>query len=680
MAENTGHEIATAYVSIVPSVRGMDDSLRSQLSGDGSPLQRQAHAAGTQAGDTIGSRITERVGAALAGVAIGDFLLKSIAAAEESVQATARLDAVARSMGGGVQYATDRLKDYAGELSKSLAVEDESILAVQTKLLTFQALADTADQAGGALDRATKAAFDLAAAGFGSAESNAVQLGKALQDPVKGMTALARSGVTFTEAEKARIQTLAESNRLGEAQAIILAAVEKQVGGVAEASVTATARISRVWGEVQEQVGTVLLPAVEAIADELDRSGTAAGGFLEPLLQASRAATALNDQMARLSTLLTGTEQQTVDLGANILDAFGAGTGEVARIITNIETLIELLGGDVVPRAHEAGTAVKTLADLAMGGGDGLTTAGSAADDASSSFTYFATTLGRVKGAFQQAAAAGQSYIDALNEARSIQASMEDMRFEASLRGLDQVTAAQRRLAREQEQLNGLDPGSLDYIRQQREVLAAQIALDDARYTQEQEALADRKAARQAARAEARAAAQEAAAAAEQMRQQAQQISDTLRDSLVGSFGNAPGASAAGMLEGLRIRLQQIKSFAANLNTLAERGTPAWLLNQIADAGIPDGAQMAATLATSSDVDFAKIARAASRVYAAATVAGNAQAARVTGVAPGPVAAGSPVAVQVYIGNEAIDRYVDVRVARADERQQQARRAGRRYA
>jgi hypothetical protein len=83
----------------------------------------------------------------------------------------------------------------------------------QAKLLTFGELAKSADQAGGAFDRATKAAIDMGAAGFGTAEMNAVQLGKALNDPIKGVAALAKSGVTFTEQEKEKIKTLVESNK-----------------------------------------------------------------------------------------------------------------------------------------------------------------------------------------------------------------------------------------------------------------------------------------------------------------------------------------------------------------------------------------------------------------------------------------------------------------------------------
>jgi hypothetical protein len=115
------------------------------------------------------------------------------------------------------------------------------------------------------MDRATLAAIDLAAAGFGEAEQNAVQLGKALQDPVKGITALARSGVTFTEQEKEKIATLVESGKVLEAQNMILSAIETQVGGTAAATATGSAKMSLAFLAMQDALGEALMPVFEAL-------------------------------------------------------------------------------------------------------------------------------------------------------------------------------------------------------------------------------------------------------------------------------------------------------------------------------------------------------------------------------------------------------------------------------
>lgn len=234
--------------------------------------------------DTFASKVSRfaKIGAvaAAAGMAIlaketWDFAQASAEAAREAQVSEARLRNIVRSMGfvqGEYRGATERVLDYASALSATIGVEDESIQLVQSKLATFKALGQTINETGGAFDRATQAAFDLAAAGFGTAEQNAVQLGKALNDPIRGLTALARAGITFTDAEKARIASLVESNRLGEAQALVLAAIEKQVGGTAEATATAQGKMGVAWGELQEQIGASLLPAFDSIATTLTES------------------------------------------------------------------------------------------------------------------------------------------------------------------------------------------------------------------------------------------------------------------------------------------------------------------------------------------------------------------------------------------------------------------------
>lgn len=202
--------------------------------------------------------------------AITNFAGDALKAADAANIANLRLDSIAKSMnlfGIETSTVTNRLKTFADQQMMVIGQDDELIKSTQAKLLTFKNLAVTADDAGGAFDRATIAAFDLAAAGFGSAETNALQLGKALQDPIKGLTALRRAGVTFTEAEKARITQLVESNKMLEAQDLILTAIETQVGGTAAATATSSQKMTVALGEVTEQIGTYLLPAFEDIAN-----------------------------------------------------------------------------------------------------------------------------------------------------------------------------------------------------------------------------------------------------------------------------------------------------------------------------------------------------------------------------------------------------------------------------
>jgi phage-related protein len=161
--------------------------------------------------------------------------------------------------------ATKRIKDLANQIARKTGIDQNQIKQAQATLLTFSEIAETAGEVGSSFDRATQASIDLAAAGFGTAETNAVQLGKALNDPITGLTALTRSGVTFTEEQKNLIASLVESGNTLEAQNMILEAIEQQVGGTAEATANSSDKMGVAFSQLKEQLGQKLLPVFEKV-------------------------------------------------------------------------------------------------------------------------------------------------------------------------------------------------------------------------------------------------------------------------------------------------------------------------------------------------------------------------------------------------------------------------------
>ena len=201
-----------------------------------------------------------------AGIALGALTAagwKSIKAPEEAAVANQRLSKVFDSMG----YAENAQAalDYADALELTTGIEAKSIKAAQAKLATFSEIAKSTDT----MTRATDVAADLSAAGFGSMESAAVMLGKAIQDPVKGMSAMSRVGVTFTKQQEAQIKALTEGGKAAEAQGIIFEALENQVGGVAEATAKDTDKLANAFGAITDAVGAALLPAFAALTPHL---------------------------------------------------------------------------------------------------------------------------------------------------------------------------------------------------------------------------------------------------------------------------------------------------------------------------------------------------------------------------------------------------------------------------
>jgi hypothetical protein len=216
-------------------------------------------------------RLAKIGAAAFAAVGAGAVVMgkKLLDAGERAATSNARIEQITKSMGqfeGATDQVTDRLVKLAEKTAKLVGVDQNLIKEGQALLLTFKSVSADANKVGGVFDRATKAAIDLAAAGFGSVTTNAVQLGKALEDPIKGLAALGKSGVTFTAEQKELIKTLVETGRVAEAQEIILKAVETQVGGTAEATANASDRMKVAFSQLQESLGERLLPVFEKFA------------------------------------------------------------------------------------------------------------------------------------------------------------------------------------------------------------------------------------------------------------------------------------------------------------------------------------------------------------------------------------------------------------------------------
>lgn len=207
-----------------------------------------------KAGDKIGKGL--KVGAAVGVLALGTVTVASVKAFqafEEAESSSRKLTQVLDNMGESA--AAPGVEKLADNLRKLTGIDDEVIKGGQTILATFSEVAESAGDMGGVFERATALTLDLSVSGFGSVDGAAKSLGKALQDPVKGITALGRAGVTFTEEQKKLIKSLVETGEVGEAQNLILAEVEKQVGGTAEASATASQKIGTAVGELQETFG-----------------------------------------------------------------------------------------------------------------------------------------------------------------------------------------------------------------------------------------------------------------------------------------------------------------------------------------------------------------------------------------------------------------------------------------
>ncbi|MBB6131343.1 phage tail tape measure protein [Mucilaginibacter lappiensis] len=179
-----------------------------------------------------------RVGGIIAGVFAAEKIIEfgneSREAFKKSEAAAAQVNQAITTTGGLAGKSLDELREKAEALEKQTLFGDEDTLAADSLLLTFTNIR------GKIFDEAIPAIQDLAQrmAGDGPADLKgaSIQVGKALNDPIAGINALRRVGVSFSDAQKAQIAVLVEHGQIQKAQGIILKELNTEFGGSAVAA------------------------------------------------------------------------------------------------------------------------------------------------------------------------------------------------------------------------------------------------------------------------------------------------------------------------------------------------------------------------------------------------------------------------------------------------------------
>lgn len=249
MAKST---VAVRFTGDVGQFKGALSDVDGKLSGLGSKISGlgKVAAAGLAAG-------------AVGAVALGKSFVD---AAVESEKIGKQTDAVLKSMGGAASLTAKDVGNLANELSMMSGVDDELIQSASNVLLTFGKVRNEVGKGNDIFDRAQKSALDMSVALGTDLQGATTMLGKALNDPIAGITAMSRAGVSFTEQQKDQIKTMVESGDTLGAQKLIMAEMEAQFGGSAEAQATAGDKLKVAFGNLQETIGAYLLPVVERLS------------------------------------------------------------------------------------------------------------------------------------------------------------------------------------------------------------------------------------------------------------------------------------------------------------------------------------------------------------------------------------------------------------------------------
>ena len=211
------------------------------------------------------------VGIALAGA--GALIAKNVEALARIETINAQTAQTIKSMGNAANISATEVEALAGQLEKLTATEAESIQEGANLLLTFRNISNQAGAGNDIFNQTTAIMVDMGRALGEDAAGSAIRLGKALNDPITGLTALRKVGVGFTEEQEAQIKALQNSGDMMGAQKVILAELQAQFGGSGAAFAQTfsgqLALMGHELGTVGEEATMAVMPALTMMIQQL---------------------------------------------------------------------------------------------------------------------------------------------------------------------------------------------------------------------------------------------------------------------------------------------------------------------------------------------------------------------------------------------------------------------------
>ena len=339
--------MASKFIDIV--IRARDNTSKAWKKVQGAARKAKQRLASTFGGMAKAAKMAA-VAIGLIGAAAIAAGKKAVGAYQAQAAAEAKLAAVLKATGNAAGFTASALKRHAAELQKVTGVGDETIISMQGILASFKQIK------GDTFKDATEVILDMGAAmgkaGKGSADVEAavIQVGKALNDPIKGISALSRVGVTFTDQQKEQIKVMQESGNIAGAQAIILKELQSEFGGTAAAVADAQhgiLQLKAAFGDTIEEIGKAIVETdefdgiVERVTEALENLSES--GTIELWAQNVRKAIDfIAPAMSKVAGFFVGVKERIQTTSA-FLGALSAGStvDEAAAIAANIGESLE---------------------------------------------------------------------------------------------------------------------------------------------------------------------------------------------------------------------------------------------------------------------------------------------------------------------------------------------------
>lgn len=313
-----------------------DGTIQIAILGDASSYQRALRTAGI-ASSRFGGTLRRvgryaAIGLAGTGVALAAAGKAAVDASEEAAGIAAQVRSVIKSTGGVANVSAGQVEKLANSIMGYSGISDEAIQNSSKVLLTFKKIQNEAGKGNSIFDRATKSVANLSSRMGTDLKSAALQVGKALNDPNVGLTALRRSGVSFTEQQGEMIKRLFDSGKRLKAQKMILRELKVEFGGAAKAAgSTFTGQLNilrETVGNLLEDVGKKLVPVLQKLLPDVAKVLETTVKTLGPIL--IQVADALGKALVPVIKAL-----------APVLEQLGKLFAELARVAAPV---IEILG------------------------------------------------------------------------------------------------------------------------------------------------------------------------------------------------------------------------------------------------------------------------------------------------------------------------------------------------
>lgn len=223
----------------------------------------------------FGSKVTGILGAAGAAMAAAFSIHKLVswgagflAAANEAAEAEAVLSAALEATGNQTGFTLEQLNALSLGMQRTTKFSQEAAQGAMAVITTFK------NVRGDHFKEATELAADMATVMKGDLQGAAMQVAKALNDPIQGINALKRSGVSFSDEQEKMIKKMVEAGDVMGAQRMILDELQSEFGGAAEkVGKTFGGQMEIMYnrvGDLAEGMGNHLIPIIEALGPAID--------------------------------------------------------------------------------------------------------------------------------------------------------------------------------------------------------------------------------------------------------------------------------------------------------------------------------------------------------------------------------------------------------------------------